>query len=361
MAEEGPGDTCRTRRAGWSARRRGGREPDVLPCGRRRDAPARRPRHQADADEERLDDRLDRLRLLPHRHGEGVEPDGPSAEARVDAAPDGAVQAVEAERIHVVEVERRADGLETRLRAVHEGVVAHPPEQAVRDARGPAAPTGDLRDRLVLDLQVQHAGGALDHLLELVRLVELQVRGEAEAVAERARQHARARRRAHQGERRQLPRDGGRPRALAHHDVDAVVLHREVQHLLGRARHAVDLVDEQDLARHQRGQHGREIARVLDGGAAREPQGAAALLRHDHGERRLAEPGRAGEQDVVGRAVLHGRGREQQLQLAAHLDLADELGERSGAERALEGELGVGLGDGAGRVAVLEPAHRSAA
>src|SRR5690606_34053770 len=68
----------------------------------------------------------------------------------------------------------------------------------------------------------------------------------------------------------------------------------------------------------------------------------------DHRERRLAEPWWAGEQDVVGRATLH-RGRvEQQLQLPAHLRLPDELGERARAKRALERELGLGLGGGLG-------------
>ena len=82
--------------------------------------------------------------------------------------------------------------------------------------------------------------------------------------------------------------------------------------------------------RQQRG----EVAGVLDGRAARQPQRPAALVRDDHRERRLAEPRRAGEQDVVGRALLDARGVEQQLQLPAHLLLPDELGEgASGAAR----------------------------
>src|SRR5690606_36983094 len=55
--------------------------------------------------------------------------------------------------------------------------------------------------------------------------------------------------------------------------------------------------------------------------------------------RRLAEPGRAGEQDVVGSAVLQRRGVEEQLQLTAHLRLADELRARTRTQAALAGEL----------------------
>ena len=90
-------------------------------------------------------------------------------------------------------------------------------------------------------------------------------------------------------------------------------------------------------ARQQRG----EVAGVLDRRAARQPQRPAALVRDDHRERRLAEARRAGEQDVVGRALLDARGVEQQLQLAAHLLLADELRERGRPQRALDRELGL--------------------
>jgi hypothetical protein len=96
-----------------------------------------------------------------------------------------------------------------------------------------------------------------------------------------------------------------------HHDVDAEVLHGEVEHLFRRARHAVDLVDEQHLARHQRAEDRCEIAGMLDRRSARHAQGPPALVRDDHREGRLAETGRPSEQDVVGCALLE-RGRGEQ-------------------------------------------------
>ena len=95
----------------------------------------------------------------------------------------------------------------------------------------------------------EHRGGSLDDPLELLRLVVLEVRREAEPVAQGVGQQAGSRRRADERERREIERDAGRARALADHDVDAEVLHREVQHLFGGARHAVHLVDEEHLAR----------------------------------------------------------------------------------------------------------------
>ena len=200
----------------------------------------------------------------------------------------------------------------------------------------------------------EHRGGPFDDPLELFGLVVLQVGGEPEPVAERVGQEPRPRRRAHERERREIQGDAGGAGALADHDVDAEVLHREVQHLLGGARHAVHLVDEEHLARCEARQQRGEIAGVLDRRAARHPQRPRALVRDDHRERGLAEPRGAGEQDVVGRALLDAGRVQQQLQLAAHLLLADELGEGCRAQRALDGELG--LVDGL--VGVVHVNHR---
>ena len=60
----------------------------------------------------------------------------------------------------------------------------------------------------------------------------------------------------------------------------------------------------------------------------------------------LPSPGGPASRMWSGVRVLHRRGLEQQLQLPAHLRLPDELGEAARAQRALEGELGLGLGRG---------------
>lgn len=155
----------------------------------------------------------------------------------------------------------------------------------------------------------------------------------------RVRQEAGAGRRSDDGERRELEGHTGCPCALADHDVDAEVFHREVQHLLGGARHAVDLVDEEKLARHEAREHGREVAGVLQRGPARQADGPPGLLRHDERECRLAEARRPSEENVVWRAALHGGRLEEQFELDSNLCLADELGEVRWPERALERDL----------------------
>ena len=69
-----------------------------------------------------------------------------------------------------------------------ERVVAHASEQPVGDARGAAASPGDLGEGLAVDGEAEHRRGAFEHPLELGLVVELEVRGESEPVAERVRQ-----------------------------------------------------------------------------------------------------------------------------------------------------------------------------
>ena len=64
------------------------------------------------------------------------------------------------------------------------------------------------------------------------------------------------------------------PRALADNDVDAEVLHRQVQHLLGRPRDAVDLVDEQHVALDEVRQHRGQITRPFQRRPGRQRAGS---------------------------------------------------------------------------------------
>jgi len=116
---------------------------------------------------------------------------------------------------------------------VHQGVVAHTPQQPVRDPRSTAAARCDLETGLGRDVEVEHACGAIEHLVEFGVVVELEVRREAEPVAQRIGQEPGACRGTDQRERRQIERDTRRPGSLAHHDVDPEVLHGEVEHLFG--------------------------------------------------------------------------------------------------------------------------------
>ena len=101
-------------------------------------------------------------------------------------------------------------------------------------------------------------------LLQVRDGVELEALHDAEAVAQRRGEQARARRGAHQGEGRQIQLDGARRRPLADHDVELIVLHRRIEHFLHHRRQTMDLVDEQHVARLQVGEQGRQVAGPLE-------------------------------------------------------------------------------------------------
>ena len=124
-------------------------------------------------------------------------------------------------------------------------------------------------------------------------------------------------------------------RPLADHHVEREVLHRRVEDLLDRAVEAVDLVDEQDVALVERGEDRGEVARPLDRRPARVADVHAELARDDRREGRLAEAGRAVQQDVVGRLSPALRRLEQHVEARLDLALADVLVERARPQRRL--------------------------
>ena len=211
----------------------------------------------------------------------------------------------------------------------HLGEVAHAPQQPVRDARRAAGAPGDLGGARLVEPHLEDAGRAPDDATRGRRPGS----SRAAARTRTARAAASVMRpgrvvAADQREPRQLQPDRARGRTLAEHDVEHEVLERRVQHLLDRARHAVDLVDEQHVAvvevREDRG----EVARAIERRPARGLEPGPHLVRHDLGERGLAEPGRAAEQQVVDGFAAPPRAVDQQLELFLHPFLADEVGER---------------------------------
>ena len=148
----------------------------------------------------------------------------------------------------------------------HLGEVAHPAQQAVRDARrAPAAPR-DLPRALRLDGHAQDAGGARDDEREVGLGVEVEAVHDAEAAAQRRGEQARAGGGGHEGEGLQGDLHGARAGAGADHEVQGVVLEGRVEDLLDLRVQAVDLVDEEDLAVLQGGEEGGQVARPLDDG-----------------------------------------------------------------------------------------------
>ena len=162
-------------------------------------------------------------------------------------------------------------------------------------------------------------------------LVVLEPVADAEAIAQRRRQQPRPGGRADQRERRQRQGHGAGAGALAEHDRQLAVLHRRVERLLDRAAEPVDLVDEEDAAGLKRGEEGGDVGLALQRRAGGLHERHLHLGGDDVGERGLAEPRRAGEQDVVERLAAPPRRLDEDRQLLGHLLLVDEVGEASAA------------------------------
>ena len=111
--------------------------------------------------------------------------------------------------------------------------------------------------------------------------------------------------------------DGARVHALAEYDVDAEILHRRIDELLDDARHAMDFVDEQDRAFLDVGQKRQQVGRLRQGGAAGHLDRRAQFVGQHGGEGRLAQSGRAVEQDVRQRLLEFLAGVEDDAQAAA--------------------------------------------
>jgi hypothetical protein len=134
---------------------------------------------------------------------------------------------------------------------------------------------------------------------------------------------------------RQVECEGARGRPLADDDVEPEVLERRIEDLFDRVVQAMDLVDEEDVARLEAGQDRRHVALALERRAGDAADTDAELLTHDEGERGLAQPGRTDEQDVVERLLPSLRRRERDRQRLLDPRLADELGQIARAQRAL--------------------------
>ena len=117
------------------------------------------------------------------------------------------------------------------------------------DAGRAARSCRDLARGVGGERELQDAGAAGDDFDQVFDFVELEAQRDAEAVAQRLRDHAGARRRADERERGEVDLHRARGRAFADDEVELEILHRGVEDFFDRGVQAVDLVDEEDVAR----------------------------------------------------------------------------------------------------------------
>ena len=130
--------------------------------------------------------------------------------------------------------------------------------------------------------------------------------------------------------------DGPRVHPALRHEVDREVLHGRIEQLLHDAGQPVDLVDEQHVVLVEVRQDAEQIAATLDGRARRRDQRRGHLVGDHAGQRRLAEPRRPREENVVERLVAPLGGVERDAEVLLDALLADEVVEPARPQRALD-------------------------
>ena len=197
--------------------------------------------------------------------------------------------------------------------------------------------------------EADHPRAAPHDPLELGYGIEIEPDRNAEAVAQRRRQQAGAGRRADQGESGEVDLDRARRRSGADDQVELEILHRRIENFLDRRVEAMDLVDEQHVARLEIGELRGEVAGLGDHRAGGGAEVDAELARDDLRQRRLAEARRADEQHMVERLAARLRRFDEHLEIGARRLLAGEVGERLRAQRRVVLRTLVGGDEAAGR------------
>ena len=197
--------------------------------------PARGALQIAALDQKRLDDVLDGVARLRQRRRHGFHADRAAAVIHRDGGEIAPVHGVEAGGVDLQRAQRVVgNGAVDRGRVGGGGKIPHPPQQPSGDARRAAGAARDLVGAVRRHADLEHAGAAGDDLFQLFFGVEIQSHRNAEAVAQRIGQQARARRRADQRELCQFDLDRARRRSLADDEVELEILHRRIQHFLDR-------------------------------------------------------------------------------------------------------------------------------
>jgi len=171
----------------------------------------------------------------PDRSRERLEPDRTAVEFFDERVEQFSVEPIKAGLVDLEPLQREARDLVRDFAAgatAYLGEVAHASQQPVRDPGRTPRPARDLALRLRRDLGPHHPCGTLEDAFEIGGGVVLEPGHPTKAIAQGRSEHARARRRADQGEARQIEPDRRGARALADHDVELKIFHRGVEDLL---------------------------------------------------------------------------------------------------------------------------------
>jgi len=244
---------------------------------------------------------LDRVGLLTDALGERGEPDRAPREPPAQGVEDGPVHLVEAELVDAEQLE----ALDCRLAgdrpvAADLDEVPDPAQQAVRDARRAPRTFRDARRPLPVQGDPEDPGGPLDDGPQLDRLIEVESPDEAEAVPQcpaTMPQRVVAPTRVKCGRSRRMERAVG-PLPITMSSFASSMAGYSTSSTDRCSRWISSMNSHVTLL--EVGEERGEVPGTREHRPRRHPQAHPHLGGHDAGERRLAETGRPGEEQVVG-------------------------------------------------------------
>src|SRR6266853_3632277 len=176
-------------------------------------------------------------------------------------------------------------------------------------------------------------GAAHDYLLHFLGVIVIEPRRHSETRTEWRAYHPRARRRADQGELWQIEPQTARLWSLVNDDIETVIFHGGVEVFFDRRLQPVNFVDEEHIALFQAGEKPCEFASFFDDRSAGVFDIHAHRVGDDVGKRRLAEPGRAAQENVLQHVAALFSRFHHQLQPFSHFYLTGEFAERRWSQR----------------------------
>src|SRR5262249_27786463 len=243
-------------------------------------------------------------------------------------------------RGHAEHLERLAGNLKrSPAGGAHLGKIAHAAQEAIGDARRATAAPRDLLGTRFIHTESKNPCRPTYNFDQILVLVEIETVHDAEARAQRRGNQPGARRRA---DKRELTQpEGMNPcgGALADHQIYSIVLHRRIKDLFDRGQQAVNLIEEEDLARVERGEDGGQGYLAVEEGSGTHLDGDAELIGENLRERGLAQPRRAVEQDMVKRLAAAARRFDGNGNVLLHARMADEVGETFGPDAGLDARV----------------------
>ena len=308
---------------------------------------------EADPDQVRFDHSLNRTDRVTGDRGEWGKANRPTGIAFGERREDPAVGIIEAARIESEPSHRPlGDGDGCDGDPLEGYLITKAPQEPVGDPWHAATPGGEVVDRCIVDRQVELAGRADEDGGDLFVTIPVEAEDRPKPVTQGSRNPVDVGCGTDQGERGDRQREGRGLWTSADDDIDPEVLHGSVEDLLNSRTKSVDLIEEEDVTAFEIGEDGDEVASPLKRRSGGGPETRPGRGSNDPGERGLAEPRWAVEEEVFDRFAPSGRPGKHRAQGADDVRLTDILLERGRAEGAIErgitlGERGVEL-DGAG-------------